>query len=303
MTITTEQRIARQHSIGGSDAPVIAGLSPWKTPLALWMEKTGAATDDEPTLPMRVGSAVEQVIVDEVQRALNRPVFAMPETLIDGEHRFLTAHIDGALSISPTHLEGVEAKWEAFAGDEWGPAESDLVPPRVYTQCAHYLMVTGWPRWHVGALFGGREFRHYVIERNEEIIKRLRQLEIDFWQAVEARIAPPMSSTFDARLLYPQDDGSTVIATPAIADACERLRETRMRRKHQEEIEDAIAAEIQAYMGEARTLKSAAGLTLATWSTAKPTQRIDLTALRAEAPELAQRFTTTAPGSRRFLLK
>ena len=31
----------RKKGIGSSDAPIIMGVSPWKTPFELWEEKTG----------------------------------------------------------------------------------------------------------------------------------------------------------------------------------------------------------------------------------------------------------------------
>ena len=34
--ITREQLERRRHGIGGSDAPVVVGLSKWRTPFQLW---------------------------------------------------------------------------------------------------------------------------------------------------------------------------------------------------------------------------------------------------------------------------
>ena len=31
----------RRKGLGGSDAAAVAGLNPWKSPFAVWMEKTG----------------------------------------------------------------------------------------------------------------------------------------------------------------------------------------------------------------------------------------------------------------------
>ncbi len=49
MSLTPEQLEARKQGIGGSDAPVVAGLSPWKSPLTLYYEKSGAmpVSEDE----------------------------------------------------------------------------------------------------------------------------------------------------------------------------------------------------------------------------------------------------------------
>jgi putative phage-type endonuclease len=300
MTITAEQRAARQYSIGGSDAPVIAGVSPYKTPLALWLEKIGGPGDDTSTLPMRVGNALENLIIDEWGRETGKAVVPVIQTITDHKLSFITAHIDGRV---PGEYEGIEAKSVGFAGDEWGPSETDIVPPNVFIQCSHYMMVTGWQRWHVGAIFGGREFRHYTLERNDAIITRLRELEVEFWSNVTNRIAPPMMTPADARLLFTQDDGSTLVASPDIVDLHARLAHVKGERQSYEDLEDELKAKIQSFMGNAKVLKSPTGETLATWSSAKPSQRIDLAALRSNEPLTASQYTITVPGYRRFLCK
>ena len=37
----------RMSYIGGSDAPIIMGVSPWKTPYQLWEEKMGNVVEDK----------------------------------------------------------------------------------------------------------------------------------------------------------------------------------------------------------------------------------------------------------------
>jgi putative phage-type endonuclease len=300
MTITAEQRAARQYSIGGSDAPVIAGVSPYATPLSLWLEKLNGPGDDTSTLPMRVGNALENLIIDEWGRETGKSVVPVMQTIPDGELSFITAHIDGR--VSGEH-EGIEAKSVGFAGDEWGPSETDIVPPHVFIQCSHYMMVTGWQRWHVGAIFGGREFRHYTLERNDSIIRRLREMEIEFWSNVTNNIAPPMMTPQDARLLFTRDDGSAIVATPDVADLCSRLAHVRSEKESYAKLEDELKAKVQSFMGEARTLKSPTGETLATWARSKDSYRIDLDGLRANAPKIAAQFTVPKSGSRRFILK
>jgi len=38
---------ARKQGIGGSDAPTVAGINPWKSPVELYMEKTGEIEPQE----------------------------------------------------------------------------------------------------------------------------------------------------------------------------------------------------------------------------------------------------------------
>jgi predicted phage-related endonuclease len=38
---------ARKKGIGGSDAAVVLGISPWKTPIRLWREKRNEVAEDD----------------------------------------------------------------------------------------------------------------------------------------------------------------------------------------------------------------------------------------------------------------
>jgi predicted phage-related endonuclease len=40
--------VDRSRFLGGSDAAAVMGLSPWTTPLELWMLKTGRKAREEP---------------------------------------------------------------------------------------------------------------------------------------------------------------------------------------------------------------------------------------------------------------
>ena len=66
----------RRAGLGASDAPAALGLSPWKTPLELFLEKTGRAAPVEEKLSMRIGRALEPVVlrafVDETGLAVTR---------------------------------------------------------------------------------------------------------------------------------------------------------------------------------------------------------------------------------------
>ena len=39
---------ARRNGIGGSDAAAIAGLNRWRSPVAVWLDKTGQIVPEEP---------------------------------------------------------------------------------------------------------------------------------------------------------------------------------------------------------------------------------------------------------------
>ena len=59
----------RTKYLGGSDIGAILGLSPYKSPLAVWMEKTGKEVKAADSLPLRFGSFVEEFVANEYAKA------------------------------------------------------------------------------------------------------------------------------------------------------------------------------------------------------------------------------------------
>ena len=66
--MTREQWLEeRRKGIGGSDAAAIAGLSPWKSPVAVWLEKTGQVEPEEPGEAAYWGTVLEDVVARNFQ--------------------------------------------------------------------------------------------------------------------------------------------------------------------------------------------------------------------------------------------
>ncbi len=58
----------RAKSLGGSDVAAILGLSPYRTAVDVWMEKTGKESTRIDSLPLRFGSFVEEFVASEYMR-------------------------------------------------------------------------------------------------------------------------------------------------------------------------------------------------------------------------------------------
>ena len=303
MTISNDQRLQRKAGIGGSDAPIIANVSPWKTRLELYFDKI--TTDDiytEPNLPMQIGTALEPVILNEFGNRYGCVVREATQTFVNQHHGFVRGHIDGFFDEGGKQ-QGVESKWVANLSDDWGETGTDHVPPYVMLQCVHYMLVTGWDTWHVAALFGGREFRYYTIHRNELLVRHLLEMEIDFWDMVQTRTPPPLTDPIDAKLLYTKDNGQSIIADPATMADWFTLNSMKNSIAEMEQQIEEVQSRIQAYMGENSTMTDNLGNVLATWKNSKPAVRFDANALKSEMPDLYSRFLTAGNSSRRFLLK
>lgn len=181
----------RNAGIGGSDASVIMGLNPYKSPYQLWLEKTGQAEAPDLSHVQAVywGSKNESNIADWFMEDTGKKVRKLG-TLRSRAHPFMMANVDRAVMGEEAGLEiktaGVNQakKWK---GDE--------IPDAYYCQCLHYLAVTGADRWYIAVLIGGNEALYKVVERNEDDIKALIEAEADFWHLVETKTPPPVDGS------------------------------------------------------------------------------------------------------------
>lgn len=212
----------RRKGIGGSDAAAIAGLNPWRSAAAVYLDKVGEVEPEELSGErIRVGHDLEDYVARRFAEATGKKVRRNNYMLHHDEYDFILADIDREIVGENAILECKTTN--SFAAKDW--AEE---PPLHYQiQCLHYLLVTGSDRCYIAALIGNEAFKWFVIERDEETIADLLNVEVDFWKRyVEARVCPPPdgSSTYDEfiKKRYPIDDGEQVTLTSAGSDALDR---------------------------------------------------------------------------------
>lgn len=85
----------RKSRIGGSDAPIIAGLSPWSNALQCWLEKLGKipSKDFSNNWAVQRGVRLEPVVLGMVEIALD--VELSPAILTHPTDDYLMASLDG----------------------------------------------------------------------------------------------------------------------------------------------------------------------------------------------------------------
>lgn len=198
--ITPEQRLARRNHIGSSDIAALAGCDPWKSRLAVFLEKVYDVEDIPRKGPIARGNRYERALLDFAQEELGvelqRDVHVQhPE--IDHIAVNLDARVIG-------RREGVEAKTANISAkgadtatffDEYGDPGTDIVPDRVLCQTHLQMDAADLEVVHVPVLlarFGRLEENMYRVERNEDLILSLREIAEEFWQAyVLPKIPPP----------------------------------------------------------------------------------------------------------------
>lgn len=190
--ITAEERQARRNRVGSSDIAAIAGCDPFKSPLAVFLEKVYDVEDLPQKGAIARGNRYERALLDFAQDSLGvelqRDVHVQHPTV---EH--IAVNLDARLT-GPRCREGVEAKTTNFS-EEFGEPGTDVVPDRVLCQ-AHLQMDAAdleivWVPVLL-ARFGRLEESIYRVDRNEDLIMTLRNLAEEFWhEYVLPKIPPP----------------------------------------------------------------------------------------------------------------
>ena len=166
----------RKKGIGGSDAASIVGLNPYVTPYKLWAEKTGRLPEQEDNEAMRQGRDFENYVAKRFTEATGKRVRRNNFMLVHDEYDFIFANIDRQIV---GENAGLECKTTSVMNLK--KFKNGEFPDSYYTQCVHYMSVTGADKWYLAVLVLNQGFYWYEIQRDEEEINALLEAEIEFW--------------------------------------------------------------------------------------------------------------------------
>lgn len=300
----------RKRGIGASDAAAAIGLNPYKSPLELWMEKTGRdegfkpVDPDDDTSPMFWGNVLEPVVAKQYSARTGNKVRRVNAVLQhpNPDLHWMLANLDREV-VGTDEVQILECKTAGINGARlW----KEGVPEYVQLQVMHQLAVTGKQAADVAVLLGGQELKTYRIERDEAMIAQLIELERQFWHYVETDTPPPADGSASAetalRVLFPQDQGETVdfSVDETLGLAYEHLKAVRDEIAEKEKVEANLKQTIQQAMGDASKAVFATGAV--TWRKAKDTTALDTKTLLKDMPELQAKYALERKGSRRFLI-
>lgn len=276
------QRESHSRAIGGSEAAIVCGLSPWKTPVQLWQEKTGRVPEEnlDDNELVRWGLLLEDVIADEYARREGVKIRKQNIPTYHPSVGFMVANIDRDIVGLDEGLEIKNASQWTY--DKWGESGTDDVPLFYLTQGVHYMAVRDYSAWRFGVLLGGNELRSYRITRDKESEGRLIELEAKFWRCVENDTPPPPVKIDDLVRLYPKTHGA-IKATEEIALLVHQCGQLAEQRKAIVKQEEELKLRIGEFMGSSGDLLDPIDvmLTIATYR-ANDVTRVDVKAVRAK---------------------
>lgn len=257
-------KASRAQGIGASEAAAVFGLSPYTTPLQLYLEKRGDLEPSEREFEhLKWGRYLEAPLCmafgDETGRkVVKEPAFALRR---HPSQTWMVATLDatqeplpGATAPTPQPGPGVLELKNAGA---WNIKEWKEEPPLAFQiQVQHQLAVTGWSYGSIAALVAGNRFVWQDVERNDEFIEILIKKEFQFWEHVQAGIPPEADGDEDTRRMlsraFPRDNGELIVLDdPVWIDADERLQALKVEIDTATEEYEKIRNTIRLAMGEA----------------------------------------------------
>lgn len=294
----------RRSGVGGSDIGAIAGFNRYTTPYRVWLEKTGQAPEvRDPELDRKayIGSRAEAFIAS---------LFAEETGL--GVHRigmlrrrdlpWMLVNLDRQVTGCPDGPCILEIKNRSqYRASEWDAGVPDD------TECqAHWgIGVTDYSHGHAAVLIGGNEFRHYRIERDEDILNGLIAIGSKFWDMVTTRTAPPIGPTqADAELLAALfADAVPDLEVAVDAGEAQRWMAQRAAAKDAIDLAEAQATEaenrLKLMLGNG-TVALVDGKPAYTWKPV-PARRVDAKRLKVEQPDIYARYAVAKnPPARRL---
>jgi len=185
----------RRNGIGGSDVAAICGLSKWRSPYHVYLEKKGDAPTIEAGEAIEWGHRLEPLIADKF--ASTHPEWAITEKKVIYCHpkqHWATGNLDRMI-ICPFRGRGIlEIKTASeYLKQDW---DDGNIPDYYYVQLQWYLYVTGLQWGYFATLIGGNKYREYEVLRDEDMIQELVRITEDFWiNYVLTGNAPPIDGS------------------------------------------------------------------------------------------------------------
>jgi putative phage-type endonuclease len=195
---TPEWEAWRSQGVTASEAPIIMGRSPYKTPWRLWAERTGVtAPEDLSANPfVQRGVALE----DQARQGFEtrHKTLLLPLCTESKEHPALRCSLDGFSDAGePVELKVPSAKTYEAVKDQ---GEAAIAYQLAWYQLQFQLYVTTADRgWLVFDTCQPRSpALEFHIERDESFIqKELVPASLRFWEAIQTGKAPPQDSNRD----------------------------------------------------------------------------------------------------------
>lgn len=249
---------------------------------------------------VQMGHVMQPIIGRLAQDRLNMELKDADYPLTHPDHSWLRSHFD---FISSDGRVLVEAKNYNINARNKFDADTNRIPPADYAQILHEATVHRVDRVILAVLFGGQEFQTFDFTFTDEEKENLIKDMAVYWGHVKADTLPEPQSLEATKLIYPNDNGQSMVASQALETAIQQLKQIKGQIKAYEEQSDILETAIRGTMQNYGDIVSVSGETLVTWRSSKASKRFSSDLFKQSMPEVYEQFVVEMPGSRRFLVK
>lgn len=186
--LTEEDLQYRKDKIGASDASIILGINPWKTPLALWEEKLGLRELPKTNTAMQRGNDLEDHAREEFKRMTGIDV--KPRRIEHKEYPWMMATYDGI-----TDCNGCIVEIKVPNPDTVEMAKKGKLPIYYYAQMQHQIEIAK-PLQAFYFCYDHRTEKGYIVDvkRCQDYIDTLLQQEKKFYDCMITKTSPEVES-------------------------------------------------------------------------------------------------------------
>ena len=288
----------RKRGIGGSDAGAVCGLNPYRTTIQVYYDKTSEEIEEIDNEAMRQGRELEEYVARRFSEAAGKKVRRANAMFYDEKNPFMLADVDRMIVGENAGLECKRAS--PYLAEHWKDGQ---IPAHYQLQCHHYMAVTGADCWYIAVLIYGREFKYHRIERDEELINYLTEVEKDFWENhVQKRILPnPDGSKIADSVIaqYYKQSVPEMIPLTGFDEKLQRRQELLAVMERMDTEKKQIEQQLKMYLGEAKFAENEHYRV--SWK-AVCSNRLDEKRLKEELPEIYEKYRKETV-SRRFMIK
>ena len=166
----------RKKGITGTDAGAICGLNPYSSAFQIYQDKITDEIEEFDNESMRQGRDLEEYVARRFSEETGLKVRRAKAIFQNEENPFMLSDFDRLIV---GQKAGLECKTVSpYSSDKWNDGN---IPLHYQMQVQHYLAVSGFDCWYIAAVVFGREFLIRKIERDEELINYLIDIERGFW--------------------------------------------------------------------------------------------------------------------------
>lgn len=249
-----DESLVRSTYLGSSDIAAVLGMSKWKSPLEVYINKVepgvlaqAQETDVDRERRLRRGKLMEPVVRQMAVEDYGLTVIGVNERHTHPEHTFLRAEVDFEIVEHGIPVNCEVKTVHPFSASEWGDEDTEDIPVDYLAQVMFALACTGKDKAYVFALFGSDNLVRYIVHRDDETIEGMIEEAVRFWEVhVLPQVPPPAQTYEDAVMLMDRMKKGVVcpadeITLRALLDLDQARRDERTIKANIEALKTGIA--------------------------------------------------------------